>query len=88
MGVAAATKTVIVEEPDPGAAIEAGLKLAVAPPGNPAAESDMAELKLPDTDVEIVEVPELPCAIESDAGADDIEKSLLVEGLKMISMTG
>jgi len=49
-----------VELPPPGAAMEAGLKLAVTPAGNPAAESETAELKPPLTVVEIVEVPEEP----------------------------
>ena len=49
-----------VELPLPGAAIEAGLKLAVTPEGNPDTDNETAELKPPVTVVEIVELPELP----------------------------
>lgn len=49
-----------VELPLPGAAIEAGLKLAVTPEGKPVAESETAELKPPLIVVEIVDEPELP----------------------------
>jgi len=52
---------VSVELPLPGAAIDAGLKLAVTPTGKPEAESDTAELNPPLTDVEIVVLPEPPC---------------------------
>jgi len=65
----------MVEEPEPGAAIEVGLKLALAPAGRPDAESETAELKLPETVVEIVAVPAVPCVTEIDAGDDEIEKS-------------
>ena len=51
---------VIWEEPEPGAAIEVGLKVALAPVGNPEAESETAELKLPEIVVEMVAVPLLP----------------------------
>ena len=53
-----------VELPEPGAAMEVGLKAAVTPAGSPVAESDTAELKPPDTVVEIVLVPLLPAATE------------------------
>src|SRR5437016_12503711 len=49
-----------VELPLPGAAIEVGLKLAVTPEGRPEADSEIAELKPPLTEVEIVLLPELP----------------------------
>jgi hypothetical protein len=49
-----------VELPLPGAAMEAGLKLAVTPVGNPEADRETAELKPPLTVVEIVLTPELP----------------------------
>ena len=51
---------VTVELPLPGAAMEAGLKLAVTPAGKPEADKETAELKPPLTVVEIVELPELP----------------------------
>src|SRR5581483_3860819 len=59
---------VSVEFPLPGAAIEAGLKLAVTPAGKPDADSDTAELKPPLTVVEIVLLPDLPCVTLSEAG--------------------
>jgi len=52
--------SVRVEVPLPGAAIEAGAKLAVTPAGKPEAESETAELKPPLTVVEIVELPDVP----------------------------
>lgn len=54
------TVNVSVELPLPGAAIDAGLKLAVTPVGKPEAERATAELKPPLTVVEIVVLPELP----------------------------
>lgn len=53
--------SVKVELPPPGAAIEAGLKLAVTPEGSPDADREIAELKPPLTVVEIVLLPKLPC---------------------------
>lgn len=51
---------VTFELPLPGAAMEAGLKAAVTPVGNPEADNETAELKPPLTVVETVEPPELP----------------------------
>jgi hypothetical protein len=51
---------VSVELPLPGAAIEAGLKLAVTPAGKPEALNETAELKPPLTAVVIEVLPELP----------------------------
>jgi len=65
----------IVAEPFPGAAIAAGEKLAVAPVGKPAVDSAIEELKLPTTVVPIVDAPEPLCAIVSEAGDAEIEKS-------------
>jgi hypothetical protein len=50
----------IWEDPEPGAAIEVGLKMALAPVGNPAADSATEELKLPEIVVEMVVLPLLP----------------------------
>jgi hypothetical protein len=61
-------ENVRVELPLPGAAMEAGLKLAVTPEGNPEADKDTAEVNPPLTVVEIVLLPELPCATERLAG--------------------
>lgn len=51
---------VSVELPLPGAAIEAGLKLAVTPAGKPEALNETAELKPPLIAVVIDVLPELP----------------------------
>ncbi len=70
------TEIVIVDEPAPGAAIDEGLKLAVAPDGNPDAERAIAELKLPESVVLMVDVPELPRRIVNDDGEAEMAKSL------------
>jgi hypothetical protein len=62
-----ATAIVMVEVPAP--VIEVGLKLTVTPVGWPVADKVMAELKPPVAALLIVELPELPCATETDAGA-------------------
>jgi len=64
-----------VELPLPGAASEAGLKLAVTPEGNPETDNETAELKPPLTVVEIVVLPELPWFTLSEVGDADIVKS-------------
>jgi hypothetical protein len=64
----------MVEEPDPGAPIEDGLKLAVAPEGRPEALSEIEALKPPEIDVLIVLVPEEPWLIVSDEGDAEIVK--------------
>ena len=51
---------VTVELPLPGAAIDAGLKLAVTPEGRPEADNDTADLKPPLTVVVTVLFPEPP----------------------------
>ena len=52
-----ATAIDIVDDPDPGAAIVAGLKVTVTPLGWPEAESAIAELNEPVTAVVTVDVP-------------------------------
>jgi hypothetical protein len=51
---------VIVELPLPGAAIDAGLKLAVTPEGRPEVDNEIAELNPPLTVVEMVLLPDVP----------------------------
>jgi len=58
--VVEATVMVMVEVPEPGAAMEVGLKPTVTPVGWPVADKAIAELKPPETVVVIVEVPLLP----------------------------
>jgi hypothetical protein len=79
--VDAATEIVRVEEPEPGAAIDVGLKLAVAPAGKPEAESDKAELKLPDIVVVIVAAPAPPAVTARLDGAEAITKSAVAAAL-------
>jgi hypothetical protein len=63
-----------VEVPEPGAAIEVLLKLAVTPVGRPDADKPIAELKEPEMAVVIVDVPWLPCATETAVGEAEIVK--------------
>jgi hypothetical protein len=60
--------SVRVEVPLPGAAIDAGAKLAVTPAGKPDADSETDELNPPLTVVEIEELPDVPCTTERLAG--------------------
>jgi hypothetical protein len=78
-----------VELPEPGAAIDVGLKLAVTPAGSPVAESETAELKPPETVVETVVVFVPPSATETVVGEALRAKSgVCVPGLKITSNTG
>ena len=75
MVVVEPTVIVIVDEPLPGAAIEVGEKETVVPAGAPVALSEMALLNVPEIVVEIDDVPEVPCTIETAVGDAAIEKS-------------
>ncbi len=79
VAVVEATAILIVEVPEPGAAMDVGLKLTVTPVGWPLALNATAELKPPDTPVVIVDVPLPPCTTETDAGEAEIEKVGVVE---------
>jgi hypothetical protein len=70
-----ATTNDTVEEPEPGAAIEVGLKLTVTPLGAPEAVRAMAELNPPEIAVVIVELPLLPATTETDEGEAEIVKA-------------
>lgn len=74
VAVEEATDRVMVEEPEPGAAIEVGLNDTVTPEGCPDAEREIAELKPPETVVETVELPEPPCTTETEDGEAEIVK--------------
>ena len=65
---------VIVEVPEPGAAMDVGLKATVTPVGWPFALSAMAESKPPETLVVIVDVPLLPRTTETEVGEAEIVK--------------
>src|SRR5262249_24769958 len=60
-GVCEAADTVRVADPEPGALIDAGLNVAVAPEGRPEAESEIDELKVPFMVVDTVELALAPC---------------------------
>lgn len=62
------TLTVIVDVPDPGAAIEAGLKLTLFALPWPDADNVIAELNPPEIEVLTVTVPELDRATVMDLG--------------------
>lgn len=66
--VVEATVKVTVEVPEPGAAIEAGLKPTVTPVGAPDELSAIAELNPPETAVVMVEVPLLPAVTVTAVG--------------------
>ena len=73
-------------EPEPGAAMLEGLKVAEVPAGNPEAAREMLELKLPVVVVLIVVLTELPSAAFSVDEEAVREKSFV--GLKTISSMG
>lgn len=62
------TVTVIVDVPEPGAAMELGLKVTVTPLPSPEADKLIAESKPPETAVVMVEVPEPRLATLIEAG--------------------
>ena len=65
---------VIVDVPEPGAAMGVGLKPTVTPVGWPLADKAIAELKPPETMVVIVDVPLLPCTTETEVGEAEMVK--------------
>ena len=62
------TVIVIVEVPEPGAAIDEGLKLTVTPDGMPDADNAIAELKPPETVVVIVTCLNCPGSLSKRGG--------------------
>ena len=77
--VVEATARVMVELPEPGAAMEVGLNVTVTPDGWPDEDKPIAELNPPETVVVIVDVPLLPCTTETEPGEAEMEKLGLVE---------
>ena len=65
----------MLELPDPGAAMELGVKVMVTPGGSPVAESAMAESKPPETVVVTMAVPRCPCRREPDVGETEMVKA-------------
>lgn len=80
MGVDVATFIVMIDDPDPGAATEDGLKLAFDPDGRPDASSLMADLNPLETVVLIVSVAEDPCAAVTEGGEAEIAKGGAIWG--------
>ena len=74
VAVEEATDMFMVEEPEPGAAMDVGLKVTVTPVGWPEADKLMDELKPPEAAVVIVDVPLFPCATETEVGEAEMEK--------------
>jgi hypothetical protein len=79
VAVVEATVIVMVELPEPGAAMEVGLKLTVTPAGWPAADKLTDELKPPEMAVAIVDVPLLPWTTETEEGEAEIVKLGVVD---------
>src|SRR5208282_1417053 len=85
VAVVEATAMLMVELPEPGAAIDVGLKLTVTPAGWPVAERATAELKPPETAVVIVDVSLPPWTTETEAGeADKVKFGLVDVGAKAL----
>ena len=76
--VVEATVSVAVDVPEPGAAMEVGLKLTVTPVGCPVAVKATAESNPPETAVVMVEVPLLPAVTETEVGEAEIVNAGLV----------
>jgi hypothetical protein len=72
-----ATVSFMAEVPAP--VIEVGLKPTVTPVGWPVADKEMAESNPPFTVLVMVEVPELPCATETEAGEAERLKPVVDE---------
>ena len=68
VAVVDATARVAVDVPEPGAAMDAGLKETVTPVGWPVADKATAESNPPETVVVMVEVPLFPTTTETDVG--------------------
>lgn len=66
---------IAVEVPEPGEAMDAGLKPTVTPAGIPEAVRATAELNPPETAVVMVEVPLLPWTTETAVGEAEIVKA-------------
>ena len=75
VAVVDATARVNVDVPEPGAAMDVGLRVAVTPVGWPDAVKATAESNPPETAVVIVELPLAPCATETDVGEAESVKA-------------
>jgi hypothetical protein len=73
--VVEATTIDMVEVPEPGAAMDGGLKLTVMPVGCPVADKATAELNPPEIATVTVDEPLLPCTTGTEAGDPEMVKS-------------
>ena len=63
-----------MDVPDPGVAMELGLKLTLKPPPRPEADNAIAELKLPEIAVVIVVLPdELLATVKLEGAAETVK---------------
>ena len=81
------TVIVIVDVPEPGAAIDEGVKVIVTPDGAPVADNAMDELKPPETFVVIVTLPECPRLTVSEVGEALMVKSGLAPAVVTVKDT-
>jgi len=78
--VVEATVNVTLDVPEPGAAMDVGLKATVTPAGCPDADKAIAESNPPETEVLIVELPLLPRTTETEAG----EAAMVKAGVALV----
>ena len=86
-GVVEPTVIDSVELPEPGAAIDVGLNVTIAPVGGVLAESAMSELSPPAAAVEIVVLAVPPCGTVNVVG-EAVSARLPGAGLKIMSKIG
>ena len=77
---------VSVELPVPGAAMDAGLKLAVTPVGKPDAESDIADANPFSAAVDTLTVPDVACLTDKLAGVELKLKSAAAAAVTDLSL--
>ncbi len=75
----------MLEVPDPGAAMDAGVKLTVTPVGCPVADKATAELNPPEMTTVTVDKPVSPCTV-TEAGEAEMVK-LGVPGAVTVKVT-
>ena len=77
----------MVDVPEPGDAIDAGMKLTVTPVGWPVADRATAELNPPEMPTVIVDEPLLPRTTDTELGEADTVKSGVVGASALIRLT-
>ena len=79
VAVVEATAMLRLEVPEPGAAMDAGVRLTVTPVGWPDVVNATAELKPPETELVIVDEPLPPCTTETEPGEAESVKLGVVD---------